>query len=300
MDILDLAENGKIKRVFLARNKANFAGAISHITQHSCGSEPLFVEEGDYLYFLHLIKDRSKKFEMDIFAFCLMPNHIHFLLRINKPNLPLAMQGIFSPYAKYFNHKYERKGHVFCGPFRQALCLDDTYLLAASVYIHLNPQKAGLSKDYRLYRWSSVNLYTGNVDKETFINFRYVLRLLGDDLPKARQSYGGLLDKLTDMDIKPTREARGVLEEIRGRIFKLGNFLDKATLPKEQGVLSDREIELKIEELKRKQRLKLPQEQKARKFIIGQLKARGYNVNEIANKLSLSRQTISHLLNVNV
>lgn len=292
-----MAESGKIKRIFLARNKANFAGAISHITQHSCGSEPLFIEEGDYLYFLGLLKKRAKQFELDLLAFCLMPNHTHLLLRINKPNLTKAMQSVFSAYAHYFNNKYERKGHVFCGPFRQALCFDDAYLLAASVYIHLNPQKAGLSKDCRSYRWSSANLYINNIDKETFVNFHSVLKLLSDDLPKARQNYGNLLDRLIDIDIKPTREARGVLEEIRDKIFKLGDFLDKAALPKEQGILSDSEIELKIEELKRKQRLKLPQEQKARKFIIDQLRARGYNINEIANKLGLSRQTISHLLN---
>ena len=71
-----------------------------------------------------------------------MPNHVHLLLSPTESNLYDAMRDVFARYAMMFNRKYERKGHLFGGPYRQAVCLDDSYLLAASLYIHLNPVKA--------------------------------------------------------------------------------------------------------------------------------------------------------------
>src|SRR3989338_5023125 len=143
--IIDKIENGKVRRFFRARNKLSYPGAVYHVTQRATGREYLFLEEADYLYMLHLIKEKSQKFEIDIFAFALMPNHIHLLFKLNKDNLSNAMKNIFEMYANYFNTKYERKGRLFAGSYRGALCLDDSYLLAASVYIHLNPCRAGIA-----------------------------------------------------------------------------------------------------------------------------------------------------------
>ncbi len=74
-----------------------------------------------------------------LFASC---QTTHLLLSPEEDNLYDAMRDLFSRYAMKFNRKYERKGHLFGGPYRQAVCLDDSYLLAASVYIHPNPVKA--------------------------------------------------------------------------------------------------------------------------------------------------------------
>lgn len=298
MDLLDLADQNKISRVFLVRNKLNFSGAISHITQHSCGSEPLFLEEGDYLYFLGSLKKCALKFELDVYALCLMPNHLHILLKINKVNLPQAMQSLFQSYAKYFNKKYARKGHVFCGAFRQAVCLDDAYALAASIYIHLNPYKAGLADVNKPYRWSSLNLYTNNMDKETFLKYAYLLKPLDLDLAKARNIYQRLLNNMLSVDVDFLKGTNANLAIFRAKLFKylslLRTEMGNASLG---GMLADEELESSLEKLKEKQRLKTPQELKAKEFFVKQLKAQGYKTNEIAAIFGQSRKTISKIIN---
>src|SRR3989338_5200183 len=137
--IIEKIEEGKVRRFFRSRNKLSYPGAAYHVTQRATGKDNLFIEDSDYLYILHLIKEKSRQFDLDIFAFALMSNHIHLLFKLNKDNLSIAMKNIFEMYANYFNKKYERRGRLFCGPYRSAICLDDLYLVSASIYIHLNP-----------------------------------------------------------------------------------------------------------------------------------------------------------------
>ena len=137
---------GKLKRFFRATRKLNAPGLISHLTQRSAGREPMFVEDDDYLYMMGLMKDIADSYCLNIYAVCLMPNHMHILMSPDEQNLYDAMRDLFSRYVARFNFKYERKGHLVGGPYRQAVCFDDTYLLAASLYIHINPVKAGLAE----------------------------------------------------------------------------------------------------------------------------------------------------------
>jgi putative transposase len=161
MDPLDLIRDGQLRRYFRATQKLNLPNLVYHITQRAAGREPLFLEDGDYLYMLWLLKEISQRYLLEIYGFCFMPNHVHLLFSQKQENLYDAMRDLFSRYAKKFNGKYERRGHLFGGPYRQSVCLDDTYLLAASLYIHLNPAKAGLVDEPSDYRWSSCWLYCG-------------------------------------------------------------------------------------------------------------------------------------------
>jgi len=79
----------------------------------------LFIEEGDYLRFLYLLKNASQKFSLDIFCFALLSNHLHILLRINQENLSEAMKNVFERYADYFNVKYKRKGMFLAADIAQ-------------------------------------------------------------------------------------------------------------------------------------------------------------------------------------
>ena len=143
----DTISLGRAQRIFRSRYKLDRPGLISHITQRAAGREPLFIEDNDYLVMLGIFKKMAEKYSLEFIALCLMPNHVHILIKPRQKNLFPAMRDIFSGYAKWFNRKYQRKGHLFGGPYRQAVCLDSAYLLAASVYIHLNPVKAGLTND---------------------------------------------------------------------------------------------------------------------------------------------------------
>lgn len=122
MDLENLIRSGKIKRFFRATRKLNVPQLILHITQRAAGKEPLFLEDADYLYLVWLLKEISMSHHLKIYAFCLMPNHLHLLFSTEEANLYDAMRNLFARYATRFNRKYGRRGHLFGGPYRQAIC----------------------------------------------------------------------------------------------------------------------------------------------------------------------------------
>lgn len=295
MDVLELAERKRIKRIFRRKYKIDFPGAISHITQRAPGKELLFLEEADYLYMLHLIKEKAGKFNLDVFCFSLMLNHLHIQLRSNEGNLSKAMKNLFESYADFFNKKYGRKGHVFCGTFGQALCLDDNYLLATSIYIHLNPVRAGIVEDSADYRWSSCGLYVSPTERKTFIDYKFILQTLSPDIYEAKSIYKELLVEGSAIKTKEVSEQPEAVENFKREIVRFfpKTFSSKILVPNiEKKDLFDEELERKIEELKGKQRLGTPHEFAARRYLVEQLKARGYTVTEIAKKLNLTRPTV--------
>jgi len=187
IEVLDLIREGKIKRYFRATRKLNVPDLVYHITQRAAGKEPLFLEDNDYLFMIGILKETSQNHSLRMHAFCLMPNHVHLLFSPQENNLYDAMRDLFSRYAMRFNLKYERKGHLFGGPYRQAVCLDDGYLLSASLYIHLNPVKAGLVSDSRSYRWSSSRLYCKDDVPESFVDPDLILGLLSEDKIESKK-----------------------------------------------------------------------------------------------------------------
>lgn len=291
-DILISIEKGKIKRFFSARRKIIFEHGVYHITQRAPGREVIFLEETDYLYMLRLMKETKQKFDLKIFCFALLPNHLHLLLQINKQNLSEAMKNLFERYAMYFNTKYERKGHVFCGTYRAALCCDDAYLLGASLYIHLNPLKANLCEEILDYPWTSIIPYIKSPKKATFLDYQITLEILDEDMQEARKKYRGLLGEMTKAKFESVIENPKFLDSFLNSLVKLlsNNFVSSNI--DSEAISSWVDLDKKMEALRRVKKLKTPQDRQARKYLIEQLRARGYNLNEIAKRLSMSRQTV--------
>lgn len=289
-DIIDLIEQGKVKRYFRARDKYCFEGAVSHITQHASGTEPLFLEDADYLYMIHLMKEVLCEFKCKVLSFALMPNHIHLLLKFLESNMPYAMKALLQRYAGYFNRKYQRRGHVFSGAYRSALCFDDNYLLAASLYVHINPVKKGLVENSIDYRWSSAALFLNEVEKETFVDYKFILGMLDDDIWRARMKYRDLLKEFDVGRISSVFEKPDALD-VMAKMLREKN----KEWSLESNFPSDCDIEKQIARLTKKGRFTNPQEIKARMFLIEQLKSRGFGISEIAKKLNLTRKTIYKL-----
>jgi putative transposase len=285
MDIIDKIKSKKIKGYLTLRERIVFEGAVYHITQRAPGREVIFVENSDYLKFLSLLKKTSEKFGLDLFCFSLLPNHLHLMLRINSKNLSVAMRHLFQAYAMYYNKKYQRKGHVFCGRFRSSLCNDDAYLLAASSYIHLNPYKANLTKKIDGYRWSSLLLYLGKT-KKSFIDSKEILLLLDEDLKNAKKKYRKILEESSEI-------SGGNL--INSESVNL--FIEKAKSITRRFYKKDSELDALIENFRKKGRVVDAEEKKARKYLIQQLRASSYTVNEICELLDISRKTFYNTLN---
>ena len=304
MDMRDLGAAGGMQRMFRARYKLSEPGFISHVTQRAAGREPLFLEDSDYLAMLALLRETTDTFSLTVHAMCLMPNHVHLLLEPRERNLSEAMRSLYSRYAARFNRKYERRGHLFGGPYRQAVCLDNTYLLTASLYIHLNPVRAGLTASAKDYRWSSCLLYCQETKRESFIDPDPILRLVHEDKTAARAEYSRLLREGGKAEPDNALEQEGAIETFCLRLAEIFPSLFKKLAGKGSGnndgdsgpLLDITELEQRIQEVS-SDRSSLPETKEAKKYVLEQLLARGYNKTEIAERLNISRKTVYNILN---
>jgi len=126
--------------------------------------QDIFESEKDYIKFLCEI--RRVAFPVDetgrpmepwlvVYAYCLMPNHVHLLVKERDVRISDAIKCISGSYAGYFNRKYEHIGHLFQDRFRSENVGDMEYFVTLLRYIHQNPIAAGLVDNVKDYRWSS-------------------------------------------------------------------------------------------------------------------------------------------------
>lgn len=129
-----------------------------HVIVRGNGKQVLFEEAKDYQYFLKILRRFSQETEVTVCAYCLMENHVHLLVKDVKGQVALMMKKLGVSYSYYFNHKYDRTGHLFQDRFRSEAVEDDAYLLTVFRYILKNPEKAGICPA-RNYAWSSYHAY---------------------------------------------------------------------------------------------------------------------------------------------
>ena len=288
MDVVELIQKGKIRRYLCSRGKLSYPGAISHITQRAPGREKLFVEGSDYVFMLHLLKRSALEFKLKFFSFALMSNHVHLLFQLLEDNLSRAMQHLFHTYACYFNSKYERKGHTVCGRYRQALCFDETYLLASSVYIHINPVVAGIVKTSADYRWSSIVPFVTPFAEKTFVDYKFVLNLLDRNIESARLSYRELMNRSIAIKMKNCRDNKGAIEEFRGKFLKPLKDVAYFDNMHQKSIT----MELATHDFTQYKRKRHPKTIAAKAYVIQQLRAKGYTIAQIAERLGICRQTV--------
>jgi len=128
------------------------------------------------------------RYEVDVHAYVLMPNHFHLLARTPKANLSRWMHWLIGAYSVSFNRRHRKSGHLFQGRYKSFLVEGGNYLLGLSRYLHLNPVRgrvigAGGPKErrkrLRAYRWSSYRGYTGLGKQNDFVSEELVLGELG-------------------------------------------------------------------------------------------------------------------------
>jgi putative transposase len=137
--------------------KVQFAqGQFYHVYNRGVGRQPIFREEENYSFLLRRVKQYASGLHIAVIAYCLMPNHYHFLLRQDglEPAGQLP-QRVFNSYTKAFNRRYDRTGTLFEGPYKAIHVDQDSYLLHLCRYIHGNPVKHGFVSD--LERWPYSN-----------------------------------------------------------------------------------------------------------------------------------------------
>ncbi len=152
-----------------ARRKSE--SGIYHIILRGINKKTIFHDDEDRKKFLYTLNKFKEKCDYNIYAYCIMSNHMHLLLKVNKEPLGNIMRRLAASYVYWYNNKYERIGNLFQDRFKSEPVETDSYLLTVVRYIHQNPMKAGISKDVKGYYWSSYHDYftEGGITDTDFI-----------------------------------------------------------------------------------------------------------------------------------
>ncbi len=152
-----------------------------HVILRGINQQQIFYEEEDYQRYLHLLNRFREKCNYKIFAYCLMGNHVHLLIRTDGESLGQIFKRIGCSFVYWYNEKYERSGHLFQGRFKSVPVNTERSLLIVLRYILQNPVKAGICSLPHDYAYSSAKEYfysqQGITDTETVFHIMDKLTL---------------------------------------------------------------------------------------------------------------------------
>ena len=161
----------KVPRQARAKSKTG----VYHIMLRGINRQQIFEDDEDRKRFLETLYKYKEQCGYSIYAYCLMGNHIHLLLKEGKEDLTLMFKRIAGSYVYWYNWKYHRSGHLFQDRFKSEPINDDAYLLTVLRYIHENPVAAGLCKKINNYKYSSIGEY---LEKEELVDTEFVLSMI--------------------------------------------------------------------------------------------------------------------------
>lgn len=133
---------------------------LYHVVIKGCNEQRIFEDDKDRKKFLEILEASLNFSKSVLLAWCLMENHVHLLLYTPKENMAKCMMRLENLYARYFNRKMGRRGHLFHDRYFSSPIEDESYLLSTLKYIHQNPEHAHIAKTQH-YKWSSYKEYLG-------------------------------------------------------------------------------------------------------------------------------------------
>jgi len=157
----------------------------------------VFRSDTDRNQFLERLGEILQDTKTLCYAWALIPNHFHLLLRTGSVPISTVMRRLLTGYALWYNRKHRKSGHVFQNRFKSILCQEDVYLLELVRYIHLNPIRARLVKDIDeldRYPYSGHSVLMGKV-KNLWQDTQGVLGMFGENLGAARHGYRSFVEK---------------------------------------------------------------------------------------------------------
>ena len=161
--------------------RIEYKGAWYHVMNRGRRYEDIFADKTDYEMFIELLKETAEMWNINISAYCLMPNHYHLLIQTPLGNISRAMRHINGVYTQRFNKRHGEDGQLFRGRYKSILVDGNSYLLQLVRYIHRNPVKAGLADSLAKYRWSSHKGYISTDDKWDWLYKDFIYKFLSKD-----------------------------------------------------------------------------------------------------------------------
>jgi REP element-mobilizing transposase RayT len=193
-------------------------GAVHHIICRGIEGQNIFWDDADHNDFLQRLEKILPETNTPCYAWALLPNHFHLLLKTGNAPIATVMLRLLSGYAGRFNRRHRRSGHLFQNRYKSILCQENKYLLELVRYIHLNPLRAkivatlaqlqnysfcghGILMGFRKCDWQEVDL---------------VLSLFGKRVSAARKSYYAFIEKGITRGKRPDLTGGGLIRSLGG------------------------------------------------------------------------------------
>ncbi|MBT7892454.1 MAG: transposase [Deltaproteobacteria bacterium] len=173
------------------QSRIELPGSLHHVMARGIDRQKIFYDERDLFHFRDRFGDLISQSGNRCFAWALLTNHFHLLLKSGNEPLSRMMRRLLTGYAVYFNQRHKRSGHLFQNRFKSILCQEDTYFLQLVRYIHLNPIRAGeieTLQELAKYPFTGHAYIVGNLENE-WQDTQYSLQWFGSDKQTSQARY---------------------------------------------------------------------------------------------------------------
>src|SRR4030042_6155537 len=199
-------------------------GMLQHVMAGGMEKTRVFCDETDYRFFVKRLVEYLDETHVDCFAWALISNHFHLLLRTGPTPLATFMRRLMTSYAGYYNRHHGRSGHLFQNRYKSFVCEEDLYFLELVRYIHLNPLRSGVVKDLeelKRYPWCGFGVLMGRY-KNSWQEVDEVLKYFGNRVGQARAGSRKFMEDGIKQGRRPDLTGGG-LTRSRGRIGSMLN-----------------------------------------------------------------------------
>lgn len=204
---------------------------IYHVMLRGLNRQRIFSDREDYEKFLRCLNEYRQKCGFRLYAYCLMPSHIHLLIKPEEEPLGMIFRRLGASFVYWYNGKYDRSGHLFQDRYKSELVADESSFFTVIRYIHQNPVKAGLCDTPGDYPYSSFSNYFSDdsmIDSEPVLSAMDRDAFLQFNLAPARE---------TCMDVPDGASKRLTDDQVIKKMHRIsgcGNAAEFQTLPLEK------------------------------------------------------------------
>ncbi len=258
------------------QSRIDARGALHHVIVRGMARRKIFYDDTDRERFLDRLGAIVSGCDLACFAWALIPNHFHLLIKTGTVPLSSAMRRLLTGYAVSFNKRHRRWGHLFQNRYKSILCQEEAYLLELTRYIHLNPLRAGLVKNineldrYGFAGHCAILGKCGNDWQDT----GSILRRFGRRQADAKRHYRGFVRKGVEQGRRPELTGGGLIRSVGGWTALKALRKAKVYTKGDERILGDSEFVQQV--------LDNAGEQFEQKY---KLRAQGYDFDSVAERV---------------
>lgn len=193
-------------------------GVLHHVMVRGIEGRSIFRDDRDREEFLTRLAALVETTGLTVYAWALLPNHAHLLVRTGARSLGRVMRSLLTGYAGAFNRRYRRRGHLFQNRYKSVVVEEDPYFLELVRYLHLNPLRAGVVSDLPAldrYPWTGHSVLVGRASRPWQAS-QTVLAHFGPSLFRARRQYRAFVAAAIPLGRRPELQGGGLVRSAGG------------------------------------------------------------------------------------